>query len=440
MNFQSSVEYLYSLGNEVSAMKLGLENIRKLLDVLGNPQKNYLKVQVAGTNGKGSVCAFLDSICNHTGIRTGLYTSPHLVSITERIKINGNEISQEEFARLATRIRDTSEDLVTSGELENVPTFFEQLTAIALLAFAEANVELAILETGLGGRLDATTAANAEIAAITQIDLDHQEYLGNTIAEIAAEKAAIIHYKSKVVVSEQRPEAIKVILERCVKFGIRPSLARYVDAGPDSTGFEFKTTSEYYGEVRLGLIGKHQMSNATVAILLAEMLKQYFEISTADIINGLETATHKGRLEWWDFGVQRILFDGAHNVAGAIALKNYIETYCPNAKITLVFGLMADKNFDEMAKVIFPLAENIVLTRPGNIRSADPETLLEKVNEFVEKDRLFVIEDVWQAIDAAIQLTTTYTVTKISFTCVTGSLYLVGDVQRRLQAGGLHPQ
>src|SRR5687768_12144505 len=166
MNFSESVEYLYSLGNEVAAMKLGLENIRRLLDALENPHRKYKKVQVAGTNGKGSVCAFLDAICLKAGIKTGLYTSPHLISITERIKIGGVDIAEDEFARLAGGIRELSETLLARGELEYRPTFFEQMTAIALTAFADAGVELAILETGLGGRLDATTAAEADIAAI----------------------------------------------------------------------------------------------------------------------------------------------------------------------------------------------------------------------------------------------------------------------------------
>ncbi len=171
MDFACSVEYLLSLGNEVSAMKLGLENIRTLLATLGDPQKNYLKVQVAGTNGKGSVCAFLDSICNQAGIRTGTFTSPHLVSITERIRINGVDISEDAFASFATVIRQMSETLLADKRLEYRPTFFEQITAIALLAFNGAKVELAILETGLGGRLDETTAANDYFVAITRIYL-----------------------------------------------------------------------------------------------------------------------------------------------------------------------------------------------------------------------------------------------------------------------------
>ncbi|HEX2639295.1 MAG TPA: hypothetical protein VHL50_01935, partial [Pyrinomonadaceae bacterium] len=168
MNFEESESYLLSLGNEVSTMKLGLENIRRLLAALGNPQSNYLKVQIAGTNGKGSVCALLEAICLDAGIKMGLTTSPHLVSITERVRINGREIFSDDFALLASRVRETSERLVKQGELETVPTYFEQVTAVALLAFANAEVELAILETGLGGRLDATTAARSEFVGITR--------------------------------------------------------------------------------------------------------------------------------------------------------------------------------------------------------------------------------------------------------------------------------
>ena len=196
-------------------MKLGLENITALLAALGGPHNKYKKVQVAGTNGKGSVCAFLDSICREAGIRTGLYTSPHLVSITERIKIDGVDIGDDGFARLATHVRETAESLIAAGKLAYRPTFFEQVTAIALLAFAEHNVELAILETGLGGRFDAVTAANAEIVAITRIDLDHQEYLGETIEQIAAEKAAIIRQDSVVVIGDQSDIPLQIILDRC---------------------------------------------------------------------------------------------------------------------------------------------------------------------------------------------------------------------------------
>ncbi len=223
MNFDEAESYLLSLGNEVETMKLGLENITALLAALGNPHNNYLKVQVAGTNGKGSVCAFLDSICVHAGIRTGVFTSPHLVSITERIRIGGEDISETDFAKYASQVRETSEWLVSDGKLERLPTYFEQVTAIALVALAEAGVELAILETGLGGRFDATTAASAEIAVLTRIDLDHQEYLGDTIEKIAAEKAAIVREDSSVVIGRQSEVPLRVILDRCAEIHVTPS-------------------------------------------------------------------------------------------------------------------------------------------------------------------------------------------------------------------------
>src|SRR5215470_3571527 len=211
MNFEAAVAYLLSLGHETLAIKLGLRNTELLLNALDNPECAFPSVQIAGTNGKGSTAAMLDSICRAAGIKSGLYTSPHLVSITERIKVSGVEISREEFAACATVVREVSE------QLEALPTFFEQVTAIALLAFRNARVDLAILETGLGGRLDSTTAANARIVAITQIALDHQEYLGNTIAGIAAEKAAIIRpgMQAAVIGRQQYPEALDVLLQRC---------------------------------------------------------------------------------------------------------------------------------------------------------------------------------------------------------------------------------
>ena len=191
MDFLRLLDYLYGLGHETLAMKFGLQNTQTLLAAFDNPQHSFLKIQIVGTNGKGSVCAFLDAILLAANIRSGLYTSPHLVSITERIKINGCEISQREFAELVSQVRAAAEHLVNIGRLETLPTFFEQLTVVALLAFRRAEVDVAILETGLGGRLDSTTAAHAEIVGMTSISLDHQEYLGQTLEKISAEKAAV---------------------------------------------------------------------------------------------------------------------------------------------------------------------------------------------------------------------------------------------------------
>src|SRR4030081_1279044 len=192
MSFDEALSYLLSLGHETLTIKLGLRNTETLLAALGDPHKEFPSVQIAGTNGKGSTAVMLDSICRAAEIRTGLFTSPHLISITERIRIAGEQVSETDFARLTLQVKQTAEELVEQGRLETLPTFFEHVTAIALLAFREAKVDLAILETGLGGRLDSTTAAGAAIVAITPVAMDHQEYLGDNLAEIAAEKAAII--------------------------------------------------------------------------------------------------------------------------------------------------------------------------------------------------------------------------------------------------------
>jgi dihydrofolate synthase / folylpolyglutamate synthase len=387
MNFNESVKYLYSLGNEVTAMKLGLENPRKLFEALGNPQRKYLKVQVAGTNGKGSTCAFLDSICRSAHIETGLFTSPHLISITERIKINGAEITESEFAKYATKVRE-----ITEAE-KLYATFFEQITAIALLAFAESNVDLAILETGLGGRLDATTAANADIVAITPIDYDHQQYLGETLTEIAGEKAAIINSPNQqVIVSKQHSQAEQIILERCRKFNVVPI----------RTNFDLPN-------IELSLKGNHQIENAKVAVRLAEVLK----IDKAHFINGLQTATHKGRLEFY----KGILFDGSHNIAGAKALRDYLQESV-SQPITLIFGAMKDKQIAEIAEILFPVADKLILTKVENSRSATAKELSQHTG------RDFILTE---NVAEALEIAKTFPGNLI---CVTGSLYLVGEVQK----------
>jgi dihydrofolate synthase/folylpolyglutamate synthase len=426
VNFDESVKYLLSLGNEVLAMKLGLGNIRKLLNVLDNPQNKYFKVQVAGTNGKGSTCAFLEAICLSANVKTGLFTSPHLISIAERVRINGREISEDDFARYATRIREIGEELADSGGLESIPTFFEQVTAIALYAFAEAGVELAILETGLGGRLDATTAANAEIAVMTRIDYDHQAILGDTIEAIAAEKAAIIRSDSRVVVGPQKPEAAMVIERVCAEKGtIAVENFRWEATGfgftPGQEGKirgNFETAGGSYPDVYLGLAGRHQVENAGVAILAAEILSEKFPITRENIISGLKRARHKGRLEFKG----NILFDGAHNAAGARALATYLDEFI--GPVTLVFGAMKDKDLPEIASVLFPLAERLILTRSSNERSVETSELSK-----LASGNKFVLETptVQKALDQALDWAAPEDII-----CITGSLYLVGEAQKLL--------
>ena len=438
MNFQESIEYLYGLGNEVSAMKLGLENISKLLVALGNPERKYKKVQIAGTNGKGSTCAFLEAVCLSAGIETGLTTSPHLVSITERIKIGGAEISQKDFARHAAIVRETSENLVAEKRLETVPTFFEQVTAIALNAFAEAKIELAILETGLGGRFDATTAARAETVAITAIDFDHENILGNTIEKIASEKAAIIRADTRVVLAEQKREAEKVLLEKCREVGVAPERASVVKARESRAKFasetisnfkfqisnprlDFKTARGEYKNINLSL---HQIENAKVAILLAETLRESgFKIDGENIVEGLRAAVHNGRLEFYE----NFLFDGAHNVAGARALRAFLDEFVA-APMTIIFGAMNDKNLPEIAREIFPKAKRIIFTRADNSRSIEPHEFTDYAKEF-RIEEIFTTENAREAVALAREITTAD-----DLILITGSLYLIGEAKRILEA------
>ena len=397
MHFEEAVKYLFGLGHEILTLKLGLRNTELLLETLDNPQHAYPAVQIAGTNGKGSTAVMLDSICRAAGIKSGLYTSPHLVSITERIQIAGKQISEEEFARHTTTVREASQRLLETGRIDALPTFFEQVTAIALLAFREAEIELAILETGLGGRLDSTTAVKAKVVAVTQIAMDHEQYLGETIESIAAEKAAIIRPGVTAIIGKQQPAALSVLLQRCRETGVDPVLA-------DSTDVE-----------RIGLRGRHQLENAAVAIALAESLS----IPRDAIVKGIETAQHPGRLELIA-GEPSILLDGAHNPAGAEALRDYVNEFV-RGPLTLVFGAMSDKKLDRIGEILFPLAERLILTTIDNPRSASLETLEAIASQFARVPAL-KSKNVTDALQIALRITP-----RNEMICVTGSLYLIGE-------------
>ena len=428
MNFEETLTYLYSLGYELSVKKFGLENTINLLAALNNPEKQFLKIQVAGTNGKGSTCAFLEAICLNAKIKVGLYTSPHLVSATERIRANGAEISEEDFARHASIVREKSEKLVAEKNLPALPTFFEQVTAIALSAFREKQIEAAILETGIGGRFDSTTATKAEIVALTPIDFDHQNVLGNTLTEIASEKAAVIRADTKVIVAKQVRQADEVVSKVCSKLGVEPKRTDFADeiVGTEKNGkfvVNFRTAKNVYENVRLNLAGKHQIENAKTAVLLAETLQNFgYEITNQNIIEGLQTARHKGRLEFHE----NFLFDGAHNVSGAKALKEFLDDFI-GSKITLVFGAMLDKDLNEIAEILFPKAEYLIFTKPNNPRSMSSENLIEFLPNGFDSKKVFLTKTVSESLEIAKEISG-----KENLICVTGSLYLVGEAQKLL--------
>lgn len=445
MFFDDAQSYLLSLGHETLTIKLGLENTRKLLAALGDPHKAFPSVQIAGTNGKGSTAVMLESICREAGIRVGLFTSPHLVSITERIRIDGNEVSEAAFARLTERVRQTAEELLRQGELQTLPTFFEHVTAIALLAFQEADIELAILETGLGGRLDSTTAAGAKVIAITPVAMDHQEYLGHTLAEIAAEKAAIIRRGVTAVIAPQAQVALEVIRRQCVEVATKPRLvgdvelrdsrlgaltaqyrSRFCTAAPDGRMcVTFLTPTTRYDNVCLGLRGRHQITNAATALGCAEALREHgFAVPYGAVVRGLENARHAGRLELWDRLLPPILFDGAHNPAAARALRNYLDEFVAQP-ITMIFSAMRDKALHEMAAILFPAANRIILTPLDNPRAATVEDMEAAAPSNFERSKLVRATSVNNAIWMAQEITD-----YAELILVTGSLYLIGAVQK----------
>ena len=402
MTFEGAVQYLLGLGHETLTMKLGLRNTELLLNSLDNPERAFPVVQIAGTNGKGSTAAMLDSICRAAGIRCGLYTSPHLVSITERIRVSGEAIAPDEFAACATTVREVSEQLLRDKKIEALPTFFEQLTAIALLAFRNAGIDLAILETGLGGRLDSTTAANAGIVAITQIAMDHEEYLGHTLESIASEKAAIVRPGVEAVIAKQEPEAMAVLLKRCEETAVVPILADGVNG---------------YENVRVGLRGRHQIDNAAVTIRVAELLR----IPHSAILSGLENVRHPGRLELIEHKPP-FLLDGAHNPAGSRSLREYLDEFAPRP-LTLVFGVMRDKQLDQIGEILFPVADVLVLTPIENPRSASIEMLRLVADRFA-RGAVVETSSSAEALRVAIARTP-----PSGLICIAGSLYLIGEMR-----------
>jgi dihydrofolate synthase / folylpolyglutamate synthase len=436
MSFEEAIKYLYSLGNETLAMKLGLESVRALASALDDPQRKFPAVHIAGTNGKGSTAAMTASVLRAAGLRAGLYTSPHLVSITERIRVGADEIAPDEFARLTRAVRAAGERLVAESALPAAPTFFEQATAIAYLYFAERKVDLAVLEVGLGGRLDATNICEPVVTAITPVGFDHQKYLGDTLASIAGEKAGIVKPGVPVVIAPQSTEAMIAIVERCIETKapmITPAPPFDVEAlsGDENVGryrFRYRTwddEDEY--ALRLGLRGRHQITNAVVAIHIAELLRiAGFDIPQSAIVEGLNNAEWPGRLELIRRSPSqaRLLLDGAHNVAGARALRDFLDEHLRPAPITILFGAMADKAIGEMGDVLFPAANQVIVTRIATPRAAEPSAIADASHRDVIR-----IENAGEALDEASRITP-----PDGLIVVCGSLFLVGEIRQALGA------
>jgi dihydrofolate synthase/folylpolyglutamate synthase len=430
MNFDESINYLFSLGHEVLAAKYGLEGISTLLQSLGDPHLSFDSVLVAGTNGKGSICAMLDSIARESGLRTGLYTSPHLIRIQERIRVAGSDISQTHFARLASRVRQAAETLVAQNKLAAPPTFFEQVTAIAFCWFAEQAVSLAILEVGLGGRLDATNVVQPMVSVLASIDFDHQNLLGTTIEEIAAEKAAIIKPGAGAVIGRQpHNDAVEVFMRRCLEADVLPAFvnepAVIAVSEQGLVTLDYESAQSTYTGVSAGLRGRHQQYNAAAAIETAEALQQRGKaISREAILTGLRLVKWPGRLELID-DRPPILLDGAHNAAGARALRSYLDEFC-RVPITLVFGAMKDKDIEAISRELFDAAKTIVLTKVRDPRAATGPLLAGPA--LVGSSNIIFTETVRQALSWARSVTP-----PDGLVCVAGSLHLVGEMKRLLE-------
>jgi dihydrofolate synthase/folylpolyglutamate synthase len=363
MTYSESVRFLYSLGNEIQTAKFGLDRITRLLEVLGSPHRAGRFVHVAGTNGKGSTCAMIESGLRAAGIRTGLYTSPHLIEPTERIQIAGRPISENQFAAAFTEVHELAERMLAAGELDLHPTYFESVTAMAFRLFAEQHVDTIVLEVGMGGRLDATNVVTPALSVITPIDFDHQFFLGDTLAKIAAEKAGILKPGVPAIFAEQLGEAETIL--RAHAQGPY-TLARdwaITDLSIQERGSKFRIRNL---DIVCPLAGQHQVENARTAAIALHQLG----VSPA----GIALTRWPGRLEQ----VARqpeIILDGAHNPAGARALADYIRRFYSGRRVWMVYGVMRDKAAGEMAALLFPLADRVIVTAPDNSRAMPPEEI-----------------------------------------------------------------
>jgi dihydrofolate synthase / folylpolyglutamate synthase len=363
MTYAESVRYLYSLGNEVLTAKLGLERIALLLQALGNPHRACRWVHVAGTNGKGSTSAMIEAGLRAAGVRTGLYISPHLMEPTERIQIAGRPVSQEQFARAFNRVHEAAEAMLAASALDMHPTYFETVTAMAFVLFAEAKLDTVVLEVGLGGRLDATNVVTPELCVITPIDYDHQIFLGDTIQQIAAEKGGILKPGVPAVFAGQRREAEAVLLAQAQGPCTLSRDWPITDLAVDARGSRFRLRDL---EIVCPLAGEHQVENSRVAAIALAQLG----VSPAGI-----ASTHwPARLELVSERPD-IIIDGAHNPAGTRALAAYIRRFYLGRRIWLVYGALRDKAVAEMTSILFPLADRVILTAPANSRAMPPEDI-----------------------------------------------------------------
>jgi dihydrofolate synthase / folylpolyglutamate synthase len=435
MNYDAAVRYLLSLGRELAAptqaaaAKFDLENITVLSERLGRPDRTYPSVHIAGTNGKGSTAAFVESILRYAGFRTGLNTSPHLEKINERIRVSGEEISDAAFAETFARIQRVIEELLAAGKLRAHPTYFECVTAMAFEYFSRAEVEFGVFEVGLGGRLDATNILTPAVSILTRVDFDHENFLGHSLQEIAWEKAGILKEGVPVVVAEQHKEAREVILARARELHcpvIETAAAYRVEDSVMEEGcaraLVARIATGRSMEIAPQLKGGFQLQNALTAVAAAHVLqREGFAIPTEAIRKGIAATVWPGRLEKLHSRPD-VYLDGAHNPAAARELAGFWQQELADRKILLLYGALRDKAVDEIAGILFPHAAEVIFTEPRTSRAISASQLSEIAAHHAGQSS--VIADAEHALD--------YLLSKAApqdAVFVTGSLYLVGQLR-----------
>ena len=438
MSYASALDSLFSLAGELHTApgqprrKFELSEIRVLAEALDSPHLKFPSVLVAGTNGKGSTSATLASILTTAGYRTGLYTSPHLSRVNERVRIGGVEISDDDLANYYFRVDDCARHLVNAGVLRAHPSFFEAMTALAFLAFAEQHVDIAVLEVGMGGRLDATNIVEPLVSVITDISLDHTEWLGTTIPAISREKAGILRRNGVLVTLPQHPDANQTIGEVATELNVRGVNAAVYVPGRDEAEKRSSYSLNVLGEqikVDSPLTGAHQQRNIALAIAVAvELRNNYsYNISPAQIAEGIRRTRWPGRMERLTApGHADVLLDVAHNPAGSWALRSALSHLDPKPRsLTCVFACLADKPIAELAQILFPLFNSVILTEVNSPRRAS----LAQMAEAAQPTGVTVhtAESVWEALEQA-----RATTTPDGLIVVTGSVYLVGAARSLL--------
>ncbi len=453
MSYETAVAQMYALGHELAQTpphKFDLAHMRVLLAALGHPENRFPTVLVAGTNGKGSTAATLASILQASGLKAGLYTSPHLIRINERICLNGEPIADDDFALLHDVVDRTAERLVGEGDLPWHPSFFETLTAIAFEYFARNRSDMVVLEVGMGGRLDATNVVEPRLSIITDIALDHQKYLGSTVAEIAREKAGIIRRSGVVVTLPQLPEANDVIGNAILNAGARvvnavPYVPLSSGPWPVVSGRWQPYAVELLGEtiqVESPLVGRHQLRNVALAIAAAEELHNQdldkhgmAQITPETIAQGIRQTQWPGRFQVVPSTGDNpeYVLDVAHNPAGAWALRSTLSAVYRDLEngrdITMVFGVMRDKAIREITEILFPIARHVIVTHANNPRSAIPDEIRQAAARVAAGMDIAEAENVASALNRARNVAGPG-----GLVVVTGSIYVVGEAMRTLGA------